>query len=365
MGAKPAHERSGARATRLRVLYFIAAVLAALVPLIVFAGFWLRSEFGKGQREIDSFLTSRASALSQWLDAEVRQETTALQAIAALPSLDEPTLPDFHVAASRVVASVPQWAFLALIDPSSGRQVLNTVRPVGSDLPDMASTDTIRRIVETRRPAVQTDAETDLAHRRTHRSALRAGRSRRCGSPRARRRHESRSAAAVAGADRRAQRPDPRPGRARSGFGAFADLGALRRSVGRALAATQSGADGRALRGERARKRAIHHGVPAFVPDRLDRPRRLEQKTLQRDVRALDLGDSLGRGLEPAPCGRLGGVPVLQRHRAAGQRRTPRGLTGAERSRRPPPRPQRRRRSPSSARRRPSARCCSARSIIA
>ena len=68
MGAKPAHERSGARATRLRVLYFIAAVLAALVPLIVFAGFWLRSEFGKGQREIDSFLTSRASALSQWLD---------------------------------------------------------------------------------------------------------------------------------------------------------------------------------------------------------------------------------------------------------------------------------------------------------
>ena len=164
MGAKPAHERSGARATRLRVLYFIAAVLAALVPLIVFAGFWLRSEFGKGQREIDSFLTSRASALSQWLDAEVRQETTALQAIAALPSLDEPTLPDFHVAASRVVASVPQWAFLALIDPSSGRQVLNTVRPVGSDLPDMASTDTIRRIVETRRPAVQTDAETDLAH---------------------------------------------------------------------------------------------------------------------------------------------------------------------------------------------------------
>src|SRR3954469_1432925 len=164
MGAKPAHERSGARATRLRVLYFIAAVLAALVPLIVFAGFWLRSEFGKGQREIDSFLTSRASALSQWLDAEVRQETTALQAIAALPSLDEPTLPDFHVAASRVVASVPQWAFLALIDPSSGRQVLNTVRPVRSDLPDMASTDTIRGIVESRRPAVQTDAETDLAH---------------------------------------------------------------------------------------------------------------------------------------------------------------------------------------------------------
>src|SRR3954462_372541 len=107
MGAKPAHERSGARATRLRVLYFIAAVLAALVPLIVFAGFWLRSEFDKGRGEIDSFLATRASALSQRVDAEARQKIIALQAIAALPSLDEPNLNDFYTSAIRMVSPMP------------------------------------------------------------------------------------------------------------------------------------------------------------------------------------------------------------------------------------------------------------------
>ena len=41
-----------ARGDRLRTLYFIAAaVLAALVPLILFAGLWVRSELDKGQRE--------------------------------------------------------------------------------------------------------------------------------------------------------------------------------------------------------------------------------------------------------------------------------------------------------------------------
>ena len=165
MGAKPAHERPDANATRLRVLYFIAAVLAALVPLVAFAGLWLRSEFDKSQREIDTFLATRANAVSQWLDAEVRQETTALQAIAALPSLDEANLPEFHLAATRMIAPVPQWAFLGLVDPSGGRQVLNTLRPLGSDLPGMASAETIRRISTTSRPAVQTHgAETDQVY---------------------------------------------------------------------------------------------------------------------------------------------------------------------------------------------------------
>jgi len=165
MGAKPAHERPDANATRLRVLYFIAAVLAALVPLVAFAGLWLRSEFDKSQREIDTFLATRANAVSQWLDAEVRQETTALQAIAALPSLDEANLPEFHLAATRMIAPVPQWAFLGLVDPSGGRQVLNTLRPLGSDLPGMASAETIRRVSTTRRPAVQTHgAETDQVY---------------------------------------------------------------------------------------------------------------------------------------------------------------------------------------------------------
>src|SRR5918992_1067084 len=85
----------------LRTLYFIAAaVLAALIPLILSAGLWIRAELLQGQRDFEEFLEARAVALSQQLDGELRQELAVLQAIAALPSLDQPNLNDFHGEAS-------------------------------------------------------------------------------------------------------------------------------------------------------------------------------------------------------------------------------------------------------------------------
>src|SRR5215212_384717 len=156
MGAKTMRERTGARVSRFRSPYLLGVFLAALIPLIVFAGLWLRSEFDKSRRDLEGILSSRAGALVQWIDAEVQQEAMALQAVAALPSLDESNLHDFHAAASRMAASVPQWAFLGLADPSGGRQILDTRRPLGSDLSDLAAATAIQKAAETRRPAVQT-----------------------------------------------------------------------------------------------------------------------------------------------------------------------------------------------------------------
>src|SRR3954470_4034854 len=124
------------RADRLRSLYFIAAaVLAALVPLILFAGLWVRSELDKGQRELETYLTHRADGLAQRLDGDIHQQFSVLQAIASSPSLDQPNLPEFHASALRMLSAMPQWATLALFDPADGRQIVNTIRPVGSDLP--------------------------------------------------------------------------------------------------------------------------------------------------------------------------------------------------------------------------------------
>jgi len=155
MGAKALRERIGARAARFRPSYLLGVGLAALVPLIVFAGLWLRSEFDKSRRDIESVLSAHAGALVQWIDAEVRQEAVALQAVAALPSLDEASPSEFHAAATRMATAVPQWAFLALANPS-GDQLLNTQRPLGSALPDLGAAATIRRAAETRQLAVQT-----------------------------------------------------------------------------------------------------------------------------------------------------------------------------------------------------------------
>jgi two-component sensor histidine kinase len=142
-------------ASRWRTLYFLAAaVLAALIPVILFAGLWVRSELRESQRDLESFLTSRALALSQTIDAEVQRGITALQAMAALPSLDQPNLSEFHTAAARMVAAIPQWSFVSLVD-RDGRQVLNTLRPVGEDLPPIGG-DAIRRAAEANTPCVST-----------------------------------------------------------------------------------------------------------------------------------------------------------------------------------------------------------------
>ena len=141
----------------LRTLYYVAAaVLAALVPLILFAGLWLRAELKESERELETYLMSRSDALSERLDAEINREISVLGAMATLPSLDESDLAYFHGEAQRIVASMPQWVDVAVADPATGRQILSTARPVGSDLPAVPVPDAVRRRIETGQPAIRT-----------------------------------------------------------------------------------------------------------------------------------------------------------------------------------------------------------------
>src|SRR3712207_3464410 len=86
--------RSRGAAERARTLYYIAAVvLAALVPLILFAGLWVRTVMNQGERDLRTYLSSRAATLSDRLDTEIRQQLSIMQAVASVQSLDEPNLP--------------------------------------------------------------------------------------------------------------------------------------------------------------------------------------------------------------------------------------------------------------------------------
>lgn len=153
--ASPAPPR---RRVNVRALYYIAAaVIALLVPLIIFAGYWVRSEFSKNQQDLEEYLFGRASALSQRIDGEIRQEITVLQGIAALPSLDSPDLSAFRQQAERMVSAVPQWGSLGLIEPS-GRQLVNTVAPVGAELPATTAPEVVRRVFEQRKTEIHTRA---------------------------------------------------------------------------------------------------------------------------------------------------------------------------------------------------------------
>ena len=146
-----ARSRSRGEAERARALYFIAAaVLAALIPLVLFAGLWIRAVLDQNERDLETYLTSRAALLAEQVDAEIEQQFSILRAMAAQPSLDGPDLPIFHETASRMVGSFPQWAVIGLIDPDSGRQILNTLRPLGSELPASTAPDVVRRVARER-----------------------------------------------------------------------------------------------------------------------------------------------------------------------------------------------------------------------
>ena len=113
---------------RLQRLYMVAAAgLAALVPLILFAGFWVRSELNRSERDVESYLSARASMLSRRIDSSLEQQLLALRALSALPAFDGPD-PDFTEASARLLSIMPNWTGFGVVDAASGR-VISGARP--------------------------------------------------------------------------------------------------------------------------------------------------------------------------------------------------------------------------------------------
>jgi two-component sensor histidine kinase len=147
------------RRAALRTLYYLAiGALAALVPIILFAGLWLRSELATGQQELETYLSERARAVSRIVDSEIGEQVTLLAAIGALPSLDAPDLDAFRAQAGRLVAAGPRWRALALVDAESGRVLVDPVRTVGTPDLSLPSADAVREAAATRKPVLRVAA---------------------------------------------------------------------------------------------------------------------------------------------------------------------------------------------------------------
>jgi len=136
-----------------KVHLVIVSVLATLIPLVLFTGFWIRHELAQSQRDMEQFLSGRAEALSQRLDGEIKQQLVALKTLSALPSLEEQSLAGFYAAALRVATTLPDWAVIGVVDPT-GRQLLNTGYPFGANLEGTASADVLQRVTTTRGPII-------------------------------------------------------------------------------------------------------------------------------------------------------------------------------------------------------------------
>lgn len=124
------------RGDRLRTLYIVATcLLAAIVPLILFAGMWVQSELHKNKRETEQFLRTRATQIANEVDVQMAQQFAMLGAVAALPSIEKADLSIFHEDAVQIQSVMPQWSFLFLGNPATGEQLVNTLVPPGTVLP--------------------------------------------------------------------------------------------------------------------------------------------------------------------------------------------------------------------------------------
>ncbi len=142
----------------------VLLVLGTVIPVLAFAGISL-AVFNKHSHEATGrALVETARALSVVIDQQVAASTSVLESLATSDKLRRGDLKGFDRKARAVLATQPRWQSIVLLD-ADGRQLINTVSPLGTPLPKTANPELIARVVETRAPSVS-DLFTGNASRR-------------------------------------------------------------------------------------------------------------------------------------------------------------------------------------------------------
>ena len=158
---------ASAAAARPRTLrrQLLSLTLGTLLPVITFAVLGAvalaqheRSTFERGARE-------RTLAIMTAIDTELRSSMTSLNALASTRNLDGDDLAAFHDEAARVLATQSDWVSLKLAPPS-GQQLVNVLRPFGSELPLIQEQASFEHVIRTGEPAIG-DLVTDGLTRQT------------------------------------------------------------------------------------------------------------------------------------------------------------------------------------------------------
>jgi signal transduction histidine kinase/ActR/RegA family two-component response regulator len=146
------HLRQRVRQPSLRV-HLIILVLFALIPVLAFSAGLMVLQARSERAAVEEGLQDTAHALTVAVDREVEGWTTTLQALALSHDLEQGALRRFHTQATRLLSTRPGWLAILLVDPE-GRQLMNTLRPVGAPLPFSGDRDAFREVIRTRRPTV-------------------------------------------------------------------------------------------------------------------------------------------------------------------------------------------------------------------
>ncbi len=140
---------------KARPLRFHLALLALglLVPLVLFAA-GVIERFAVSQRNArEQGMRETARALALAVDRELGQSIRALEVLSHSELLAREQYEAFFATARSVVRSKQPWSSLALVD-ASGRTLLTTDQPFGTDAASPLGLPYLRQALETGRPVI-------------------------------------------------------------------------------------------------------------------------------------------------------------------------------------------------------------------
>ena len=126
--------------------------VACIVPAWAATAFLITRSYERERETLRSGTQVTARTLMQAVDGKIAGMESALWALATSPALTESNFAAFHIQAQQVQATQTA-ANIVLVTPS-GRQIVNTLRPFGTTLPENGSTGKLMRVFATGKPAI-------------------------------------------------------------------------------------------------------------------------------------------------------------------------------------------------------------------
>src|SRR5256885_15740603 len=144
--------------------HLITLVLVAVLPLLLFSAIVVGLAADGERDATERGLRATGRAVSSAVDHTLDNAIGALEVLATSELLDGGDLPGFHNVAARALEGQRGWLSVAVVD-GAGRQVLNTLRPTGAELPPPADARTVAAVLARRLPIVSDLIAGDLPAR--------------------------------------------------------------------------------------------------------------------------------------------------------------------------------------------------------
>lgn len=132
--------------------HLTSLVLACVLPVWLIAGFLVYYAYASKRALVTEHMLETTRALSMSVDQELATIQAALQALATSPAFDTGDVTAIHNQALALLHGYPKADII--VADRSGQQLVNSYRPLGSQLPKRNNPETVRRIFHDGNPVI-------------------------------------------------------------------------------------------------------------------------------------------------------------------------------------------------------------------